>query len=77
MAGGQANGYKEETLNRSRSDWEKFRPHTHSIRSTLHDFMGAYQTAYLKVELPVRVYGAVLDRSFQYHGIHESSMDEC
>ena len=77
MAGGQANGYKEETLNKIWSDWEKFASYAfNKSHATCYSWV-AYQTAYLKANFPSEYMAAVLSRSLSNITDITKFMDEC
>ena len=77
MAGGQANGYKEETLNKIWSDWEKFASYAfNKSHATCYSWV-AYQTAYLKANFPSEYMAAVLSRSLSNITDVTKFMDEC
>lgn len=77
MAGGQANGYKEETLNKIWADWEKFASYAfNKSHATCYSWV-AYQTAYLKANYPSEYMAAVLSRSLSNIVDITKFMDEC
>lgn len=77
MAGGQANGYKEDTLNKIWSDWEKFASYAfNKSHATCYSWV-AYQTAYLKANFPSEYMAAVLSRSLSNITDITKFMDEC
>ena len=77
MAGGQANGYKEDTLNKIWSDWEKFASYAfNKSHATCYSWV-AYQTAYLKANYPSEYMAAVLSRSLSNIVDITKFMDEC
>ena len=77
MAGGQANGYKEETLNKIWADWEKFASYAfNKSHATCYSWV-AYQTAYLKANFPSEYMAAVLSRSLSNIVDITKFMDEC
>ena len=77
MAGGQANGYKEETLNKIWADWEKFASYAfNKSHATCYSWV-AYQTAYLKANYPSEYMAAVLSRSLSNITDITKFMDEC
>lgn len=77
MAGGQANGYKEETLNKIWGDWEKFASYAfNKSHATCYSWV-AYQTAYLKANYPSEYMAAVLSRSLSNISDITKFMDEC
>ena len=77
MAGGQANGHKEETLNKIWADWEKFASYAfNKSHATCYSWV-AYQTAYLKANFPSEYMAAVLSRSLSNIVDITKFMDEC
>lgn len=77
MAGGQANGYKENTLQKIWSDWEKFASYAfNKSHATCYSWV-AYQTAYLKANFPSEYMAAVLSRSLSNIVDITKFMDEC
>ena len=77
MAGGQANGYKEETLNKIWADWEKFASYAfNKSHATCYSWV-AYQTAFLKANYPSEYMAAVLSRSLSNIVDITKFMDEC
>lgn len=77
MAGGQANGYKENTLQKIWSDWEKFASYAfNKSHATCYSWV-AYQTAYLKANYPSEYMAAVLSRSLSNIVDITKFMDEC
>ena len=77
MAGGQANGHKEETLNTIWADWEKFASYAfNKSHATCYSWV-AYQTAYLKANFPSEYMAAVLSRSLSNIVDITKFMDEC
>lgn len=63
LAGGEANGYKDETLNKIWADWEKFASYAfNKSHATCYSWV-SYQTAYLKAHFPSEYMAAVLSRS--------------
>jgi DNA polymerase-3 subunit alpha len=77
MSGGQANGYKEETLNKIWADWEKFASYAfNKSHATCYSWV-AYQTAYLKANYPSEYMAAVLSRSLSNITDITKFMDEC
>ena len=77
MAGGQANGYKEETLNKIWSDWEKFASYAfNKSHATCYSWV-AYQTAYLKAGLPVDIWPHNLEPDLSNITDITKFMDEC
>ncbi len=77
MAGGQANGYQEATLNKIWSDWEKFASYAfNKSHATCYSWV-AYQTAYLKANYPSEYMSAILSRSLSNIVDITKFMDEC
>lgn len=77
LAGGQVNGYKEETLNKIWADWEKFASYAfNKSHATCYSWV-AYQTAYLKANYPSEYMAAVLSRSLSNIVDITKFMDEC
>ena len=77
LKGGQANGYKEETLNKIWADWEKFASYAfNKSHATCYSWV-AYQTAYLKANFPSEYMAAVLSRSLSNIVDITKFMDEC
>ena len=77
MAGGQANGHKEETLNKIWADWEKFASYAfNKSHATCYSWV-AYQTAFLKANFPSEYMAAVLSRSLSNIVDITKFMDEC
>ena len=77
MAGGQANGHKEETLNKIWADWEKFASYAfNKSHATCYSWV-AYQTAYLKANFPSEYMAVVLSRSLSNIVDITKFMDEC
>ncbi len=77
MAGGQANGHKEETLSKIWADWEKFASYAfNKSHATCYSWV-AYQTAYLKANFPSEYMAAVLSRSLSNIVDITKFMDEC
>lgn len=77
IKGGQANGYKAETLDKIWSDWEKFASYAfNKSHATCYSWV-AYQTAYLKVNYPSEYMAAVLSRSLSNIIDITKFMDEC
>ena len=77
MAGGQANGHKEETLNKIWADWEKFASYAfNKSHATCYSWV-SYQTAYLKANFPSEYMAAVLSRSLSNIVDITKFMDEC
>ena len=77
MAGGQTNGYKENTLQKIWSDWEKFASYAfNKSHATCYSWV-AYQTAYLKANYPSEYMAAVLSRSLSNIVDITKFMDEC
>ena len=77
MKGGQANGYKPETLNKIWADWEKFASYAfNKSHATCYSWV-AYQTAYLKANYPSEYMAAVLSRSLSNIVDITKFMDEC
>jgi len=72
MAGGKTNGYKEETLQKIWSDWEKFASYAfNKSHATCYSWV-ALSDSFSESELPVRVYGCRLEPKFiEYCGYHE------
>src|SRR5574344_127587 len=63
MAGGQANGYKEETLNKIWTDWEKFASYAfNKSHATCYSWV-AFQTAFLKANYPSEYMAATMSRN--------------
>ena len=77
MAGGKTNGYKEETLQKIWSDWEKFASYAfNKSHATCYSWV-AYQTAFLKANYPSEYMAAVLSRSLSNIVDITKFMDEC
>ena len=77
MKGGEANGYKAETLNKIWADWEKFASYAfNKSHATCYSWV-AYQTAYLKANYPPEYMAAVLSRSLSNIVDITKFMDEC
>ena len=77
MKGGEANGYKAETLNKIWADWEKFASYAfNKSHATCYSWV-AYQTAYLKANYPSEYMAAVLSRSLSNIVDITKFMDEC
>ena len=77
MAGGEANGYQEATLNKIWADWEKFASYAfNKSHATCYSWV-AYQTAYLKANYPSEYMAAVLSRNLSNISDITKFMDEC
>lgn len=77
MAGGEANGYQEATLNKIWADWEKFASYAfNKSHATCYSWV-AYQTAYLKANYPSEYMAAVLSRNLANISDITKFMDEC
>lgn len=77
LSGGKANGYKEDTLNKIWSDWEKFASYAfNKSHATCYSWV-AYQTAFLKANFPSEYMAAVLSRSLSNIVDITKFMDEC
>lgn len=77
LTGGKANGYKEDTLNKIWSDWEKFASYAfNKSHATCYSWV-AYQTAFLKANYPSEYMAAVLSRSLSNITDITKFMDEC
>ncbi len=77
LSGGKANGYKEDTLNKIWSDWEKFASYAfNKSHATCYSWV-AYQTAFLKANYPSEYMAAVLSRSLSNIVDITKFMDEC
>ena len=77
MAGGEANGYREATLNKIWADWEKFASYAfNKSHATCYSWV-AYQTAYLKANYPSEYMAAVLSRNLSNISDITKFMDEC
>lgn len=77
LTGGKANGYKENTLNKIWSDWEKFASYAfNKSHATCYSWV-AYQTAFLKANYPSEYMAAVLSRSLSNIVDITKFMDEC
>ncbi len=77
MKGGEANGYKAETLNKIWCDWEKFASYAfNKSHATCYSWV-AYQTAFLKANYPSEYMAAVLSRSLSNISDITKFMDEC
>ena len=77
MAGGKANGHKEDILQKIWSDWEKFASYAfNKSHATCYSWV-AYQTAYLKANYPSEYMAAVLSRSLSNIVDITKFMDEC
>ena len=77
MAGGEANGYQEATLNKIWADWEKFASFAfNKSHATCYSWV-AYQTAYLKANYPSEYMAAVLSRNLSNISDITKFMDEC
>lgn len=77
LDGGKANGYKEDTLNKIWSDWEKFASYAfNKSHATCYSWV-AYQTAFLKANYPSEYMAAVLSRSLSNITDITKFMDEC
>ncbi len=77
MTGGQANGYKEDVLQKIWADWEKFASYAfNKSHATCYSWV-AYQTAYLKANYPSEYMAAVLSRSLSNIVDITKFMDEC
>lgn len=75
--GGEANGYKKETLEKIWSDWEKFASYAfNKSHATCYSWV-AYQTAYLKANYPSEYMAAVLSRNLSNLSDITKYMDEC
>ena len=77
IAGGEANGYQEATLNKIWADWEKFASYAfNKSHATCYSWV-AYQTAYLKANYPSEYMAAVLSRNLSNISDITKFMDEC
>lgn len=77
IKGGEANGYKKETLEKIWSDWEKFASYAfNKSHATCYSWI-AYQTAYLKANYPSEYMAAVLSRNLSNLSDITKYMDEC
>ena len=77
MAGGAANGYEPQTLEKIWTDWEKFASYAfNKSHATCYSWV-AYQTAYLKANYPSEYMAAVLSRSLSNIVDITKFMDEC
>ncbi|MDY4551144.1 MAG: DNA polymerase III subunit alpha [Parabacteroides sp.] len=77
MAGGQANGYKAETLEKIWADWEKFASYAfNKSHATCYSWV-AYQTAYLKANYPSEYMAADMSRNLANISEITKLMDEC
>jgi len=77
LEGGQANGYKAETLEKIWSDWEAFASYAfNKSHATCYSWV-AYQTAYLKAHYPAEYMAGVLSRNFNSPNKLIKYMDEC
>ena len=77
IAGGEANGYQEATLNKIWADWEKFASYAfNKSHATCYSWV-AYQTAYLKANYPSEYMAAVLSRNLSNFSDITKFMDEC
>ena len=77
MAGGKANGYKEETLQKIWSDWEKFASYAfNKSHATCYTWV-AYQTAFLKANYPAEYMAGVMSRNLSMADKLKKNMDEC
>ena len=63
LAGGQANGYKEETLEKIWKEWEKFASYAFNKSHAACYAWVAYQTAYLKAHYPAEFMSGVMSRN--------------
>lgn len=77
MEQGQANGHKEETLNKIWEDWEKFASYAfNKSHATCYTWV-AYQTAYLKAHYPAEYMAGVLSRNLTASDKMGKVMGEC
>ena len=77
MEGGQANGYKPETLEKIWNDWEAFAKYAfNKSHATCYSWL-AYQTAYLKANYPAEFMAAVLSRNLSDTGKLKKNIEEC
>ncbi|MDE6558853.1 MAG: DNA polymerase III subunit alpha, partial [Muribaculaceae bacterium] len=77
MEQGQANGHKEEVLEKIWADWEKFASYAfNKSHATCYSWV-AYQTAYLKAHYPAEYMAGVLSRNLNAADKLSKIMDEC
>ena len=77
MEGGQANGYKAETLEKIWNDWEAFAKYAfNKSHATCYSWL-AYQTAYLKANYPAEFMAAVLSRNLSSPDKLKKNIEEC
>ena len=77
MEGGQANGYKPETLEKIWNDWEAFAKYAfNKSHATCYSWL-AYQTAYLKANYPAEFMAAVLSRNLSTPDKLKKNIEEC
>jgi DNA polymerase III, alpha subunit (EC 2.7.7.7) len=74
LEGGQKNGHDPKVLEKIWADWEKFASYAfNKSHATCYSWV-AYQTAYLKANYPIRVYGCRSEpeylKYYRYHKVH-------